>query len=51
MSTIMLLHGTSMPAETSTIYPQVAIEARALQATKIPTINNKMLINSLRVLS
>jgi len=46
MSTIRLPHGASMPAETSTINPQVAIRARELQATKIPTINNKIFINS-----
>jgi hypothetical protein len=47
MDAIKLPNGTSVPAETSTINPQVAIKAREFQATKIPTINNKILINSL----
>jgi hypothetical protein len=47
MTAIKLPHGTSVPAETSTISPQVAIKTRELQATKTPTINNKILINSL----
>jgi hypothetical protein len=46
MAAIRLPHGTSAPAERSTINPQVAIKACELQATKIPTINNKIFINS-----
>lgn len=41
----------SVPAETSTINPQVVIKARELQANKIPKINNKILINSPWVLN
>jgi hypothetical protein len=47
MAAVRLPKGTSVPAETSTIDPQVAIKARELQTTKIPTFNNKILINSL----
>jgi len=47
MAAVRLPQGTSVPAEPSTINPQVAIKTRELQATKIPTFNNKILINSL----
>jgi hypothetical protein len=46
MTAIRLPHGTSVRAETPTINPQVSIKAREFQATKIPTINNKIFINS-----
>jgi hypothetical protein len=45
MAPVMLPHGTSVPAEISTINPQVVFIARELQANKIPKINKKILIN------